>query len=91
MARVIWPASASEQLDQIIAYIEVFDPAAARRIGERLRGAAESLAQFPDRGRPVAGGKRELASVPPYVVRYRVAADQVYILGIRHGARRPLA
>lgn len=87
MAEVVWPDAASEQLDQIIAYIEIFDPTAAARIGERLVALADSLSQFPERGRPVGDGKRELVTVSPYILRYRVSGDQVLILGVRHGAR----
>jgi hypothetical protein len=28
-------------------------------------------------------------AVPPYLIRYRIAGDTVFILRIRHGARRP--
>jgi plasmid stabilization system protein ParE len=45
----------------------------------------DSLQAFPERGRPVAGGLRELPTVPPYIIRYRVAGDAVLILRIRHG------
>ncbi len=55
-----------------------------------LLAAGDSLASFPDRGRPVAGtGLREWTLVYPYIIRYRVAADHVRILRVRHGARRP--
>ena len=33
---------------------------------------------------------RELATIPPYLIRYRVLDDRVLILRVRHGARRPL-
>lgn len=90
MARVIWLEEAVEQLDGIIAYIEQFDPDAARRMAERLISLGESLAAFPHRGRSKAHGVHELATAAPYILRYRVFDDRVMILGVRHSARRPL-
>ena len=84
---MVWTPEAAENLDSIVAYIEAFNPAAAQRMGERLVLMAESLAEFSERGRPTADGKREMTIVPPYVLRYIVAGDQVLILRIRHGAR----
>ena len=34
-----------------------------------------------------AGGLREITTVWPYVLRYRVEQDRVIILRVRHGAR----
>lgn len=70
--RVVWPDSVADQLDQIAAYIEVFDPRAADRVVQRLVALSESLADFPHRGRPADNDARELSTVPPYILRYRV-------------------
>lgn len=56
-------------------------------MGERLIEAADSLAQFPERGRDAGNGRRELVTVWPYILRYRVEAERVVILRVRHGAR----
>lgn len=56
-------------------------------MAQRLWLAGESLAEHPDRGR-VLNGLRELAIVPPYLIRYRVAGDIVQIVRIKHGAQR---
>lgn len=90
MAEVVWLNEAFDQLDLIVAYIAVFDPAAAERIGAELVALGESLSEFPNRGRPTGGGAREMVIVRPYVLRYDVKGDVVTILAIRHGARRPL-
>ncbi len=89
MATIDWSGRAITQLAEIAAYIGQFDPAAASRIAERLIRAADSLSFFPNRGRPVDGGRRELPGIAPYVIRYRVEGERVLILSIRHGARRP--
>jgi toxin ParE1/3/4 len=71
----------------IRSYIDQFNPLAAQRMAARLHAAAEGLADMPERGRPVRGGRPELAIVPPYLILYRVREDMVEILTVRHGAR----
>lgn len=87
MVRVVWPDETLDQLDQIVAYIELFDPNAAARMAARLVDLGESLAQYPHRGRSAGNGTRELVTVPPYILRYTVQDDCVIVAGVRHGAR----
>jgi len=48
------------------------------------------LESFPYRGRVVPGTQLRETTLPyPYIVRYRIAADHVRILRVRHGVRRP--
>jgi len=89
MADVIWRNEALDDLDGIIVYIGQFDPDAADGIGDKLFTLGESLADFPRRGRPAADGTREMVTVPPFVLRYEVDGERVFILPIRHGARQP--
>ena len=91
MAKVTWSSRASEDLDDIAAYIEMFDPDAAERTRGRLKALANSLGHFPNRGRPAPHGTREMVTVRPYILRYRVVRADVLILRVRHTARRPLA
>jgi plasmid stabilization system protein ParE len=87
--RVIWTDEARANLLAIRSYIAQFSPLAAQRFSLKLVAAAEDLAENPDRGRSVGNGRRELALIRPYLIRYRVEADDVFILRIRHAARRP--
>ena len=87
MRQIVWTEEAVAHLEAIVAYVEAFNPAAALRLGERLVAQADSLAEFPDRGRDAGEGRRELTVVRPYVLRYRAEADRVIILRIRHAAR----
>lgn len=87
MRRIVWTNEAVEHLEAIIAYVSAFNPSAAKRLGERLIAVADSLVDFPDRGRDAGGGMREMTTVWPYVLRYRVEPERVIILRIRHGAR----
>ena len=90
MARVVWPDEVKARLDEIHRYIARDNPTAADKVGDRLIALGESLAEFPNRGRPARDGTREMTSVPPYVLRYRVIGDAVVIVGIRHGRQRPV-
>ena len=87
LRKIVWTDEAVGHLEAIVAYISAFNPAAASRFGERLIAVADSLAEFPDRGRDGGDGRREMTTVRPYVLRYRVEADRIIILRIRHSAR----
>ena len=89
MAEVIWTIEALEDLASIRAYIAQFDPDAANRVSDRLLNAGKGLSIFPERGPNTGDGTRKLSIVWPYIIQYRVSGEQVYLLGIRHGARMP--
>jgi toxin ParE1/3/4 len=87
LKKIVWTDEAVEHLEAIVTYVSVHDPAAAERLARRLIELADSLAEFPDRGRDAGDGKREMTTVWPYILRYRVERERVVILRIRHGAR----
>ncbi len=87
--RVTLTATALLELRGIRDYIRQFNPIAADRISDKLIAACDSLAYAPHRGRPIGANRRELLSVWPYIIRYSVGEDEVVILRIRHGKRRP--
>ena len=87
MRRIVWTEEAVANLDSIADYISAFNPAAADRLAARLIEIADSLAEFPDRGREAGESRREMTIVWPYIIRYRVEDDSVIILRIRHGAQ----
>lgn len=87
LRQIVWTEEAVEHLEAIVTYISAFNPAAAARLADRLVEVADSLAEFPDRGRDAGGGRREMTTVWPYILRYRVEGDTVFILRIRHGAQ----
>jgi plasmid stabilization system protein ParE len=89
--QVRFTASAIADLANIRVYIGKFNPAAAGMLAARLITAGRSLADFPDQGRPIGRGRREWPVVAPYVIRYRISGETIFILRIRHGRQRPLA
>ena len=88
VAQVVWTRRALRNLEIIHAYIRQFLPLAAQRMAARLASAAQALADQPDRGRSIGKGRRELTTIPPYLIRYRVDGPVVSILEIRNGARK---
>jgi toxin ParE1/3/4 len=91
LSQVIWTETALDHLEAIQTYIAESNPEAAQRVAARLVEAGNSLTDHPHRGRPVPRTTmRELITAPyPYIIRYRVAGNQVFILRVRHTARRP--
>lgn len=87
MRRIVWSEPAIGDLQSIRNYIGQFNPSAAQRMAERLAAAADSLAEYAERGRLIAYGRRELTIIWPYLLRYRIDGDTVFILRIRHGAQ----
>lgn len=87
MRRIVWTDDAVSHVEAIVTYVAAFDPAASARLAAKLIEVADSLAEFSDRGRDAGGGLREMTTVWPYILRYRVEGDTVIILRIRHGAQ----
>ncbi len=87
--KLLWLRSGSESLRKQQAYIAADNPAAARRVGRRIRQATLRLATFPYSGRlGIVPDTRELI-VPglPYLIVYRVRNETVEILRVFHAAR----
>ena len=89
MRRVIWTDQALADLEAISLYLADFSPRTAARFFIRLKKAGDGLSSFAEKGRPAIHATRELTTVKPYLIRYMVAGDRVYIIRIRHAARRP--
>ena len=94
--RVRWTDPAQTDLLEILGYIAHDNPAAARRVGQRLLSAVRALAEQPRRGRPgrVAGTRELVIPGLPYIAIYRVhepsrsLTGEVEVLRVVHGARR---
>jgi toxin ParE1/3/4 len=85
---VRWSRRALSDIAGVFAYIATDNSPAAERVADRLYAAGESLARFPERGRPARlTGRRELV-VEQYIITYRVRRGEVFILAVEHGAQR---
>lgn len=87
--KVRWLSGATRSLRAAHRYIKADNPAAARKVIERLEMAVERLATHPAMGRlGRRPATRELV-VPgvPYVVVYRVGDGEVQILRVYHTSR----
>ncbi len=82
---------AQADLDLIFTYLDERAPMAARAVKALLERRIASLADFPLAApRTDEPGVRELTILRyPYKVYYEVADEEVWILHIRHTARRP--
>ena len=73
-----------------IDYLYTFNPRAAIYVAAALLDAGNSLEYLPERGRVVLGTNyRELVTAYTYVIRYRIANDEIVITRVRHTARQP--
>jgi toxin ParE1/3/4 len=83
---VRYTAAAVRDLTNIEAYIAQDDPERARALVRTVRACIDHLARFPRMGRPgKRPGTRELILADvPYLAIYRLRADRVEVLRIRH-------
>jgi len=86
---IIFSPQAMRDLRAIRDYIAADNPAAASRMAVELVAACDRLELFPERGRPgLRRGTRELTTVWPYVIVYKVTRQRVDIISIWHGRQR---
>jgi toxin ParE1/3/4 len=80
---------ARSDLAEIHDYIAQENPQAARRVIQIIRKAAEALAQNPQVGKAgrVAGTRELAVGRFPFMLAYRVDAEEVQILSVIHTAR----
>jgi toxin ParE1/3/4 len=89
--RLIWSTQAIEDLRALQSYIEIDNPAAARRIILRIIECVETMIpENPRIGRPgrVPGSRELVVARTPYIVPYRLRRETIEVLGVHHGARR---
>jgi toxin ParE1/3/4 len=76
-------------LIDIRRYIEQEQPAAARRMAQRILASVERLAEHPHLGRPGREPEtRELiVAGTPYIIPYRIYGGRLAILAVLHAAQ----
>ncbi|MFM2397232.1 MAG: hypothetical protein RLZZ144_482 [Pseudomonadota bacterium] len=89
MQHVVWLETASQDLDQILNYIEERNLLAALNLQEAIEYAVSQLPFHPylyRLGR--VHGTRELVVHPNYLIVYRVAISAIEILNIIHARQQ---
>lgn len=87
--RLIWTRHAKENVKEIVRYIGTDDPAAARRVGDRITKRAAILARKPFMGRTGAvSGTRETIPHPSFRIVYQVTGEAVIIMAVVHTSRQ---
>lgn len=88
--RVAWTETAWRDLEHVADYISDDSPGYAAALVRRIRDQARSLAELAERGRIVPElqqpAVRELV-VGSYRLIYEISEEDVYVLGLIHGAR----
>jgi len=87
--KLLYTTRARTDLAEIHDYIGQENPQAARRVVSIIRKAAEALPQNPLVGRAgrVAGTRELAVSRFPFVLAYRIDANEVQILSVIHTSR----
>lgn len=87
---VLVPPKVAAEIEAIGDWIAQDNPAAARRMMERLYRRCLSLDHSPQRGRPYGAGYRAV-NEGRYVILYRIdptpGRDRVVIVAVMHGSR----
>jgi toxin ParE1/3/4 len=90
--RIVWTSSAREDLKAVVTYIKADNPKAAESFGFRLIKEAESVTEFPRRGRMVPEQSDPLIReviCSPYRIVYKLDEQNqiIYVVRIWHSAR----
>ncbi len=90
--KVRWLIGATESLRSVHRHIAIENPEAAGRVVARIERVVIRLADHPLSGRlgRVAGTREVVVPGLPYLIVYRVEAQQVTILRVFHGKREPV-
>ncbi len=87
--RVRWTTPARLQLRAHARYIALNNPAAARRVTQRVRSAVSGLATHPLKGRPgrVLDTRELVVAHTSLIVAYRVTDKVAEVIAVIHGAQ----
>lgn len=88
--KIRWLRMALADLDQLIVYITKDNPKAANKVARKIWETTRMLSDQPAMGRAgrISGTRELVVSGTPYIVPYRVVADEVQILRVIHAARK---
>jgi plasmid stabilization system protein ParE len=84
-------AAARRDIEYLRAWLAARAPNAARHAVRMILATAETLAEFPERGRLIRNNQRELTvrfSSTGYVLRYVIQAERVTLSRVFHSLER---
>jgi addiction module RelE/StbE family toxin len=89
--KVVLAKRAARDIRAIEAYVRNENPQAAKDTIAAMAAAIETLTLHPNSGRKVTAHGVRRFPVPrtPYLAYYRIAGEEVLILHVRDGRRRP--
>jgi plasmid stabilization system protein ParE len=89
--KVRYTPRARDDLEAIVSYIERHSPQGARNVMRAMQKTIELIGQFPHSGR--LAGEQGTRVLPvgryPYLIYWGVEGGEVWIVHMRHTARRP--
>jgi addiction module RelE/StbE family toxin len=88
--QIRWSPAAAEDFSHLIEYIRRDNPQAAQRVAKAIYESANSLRDFPYKGRAgrVEGTRELLLPSLPFLLVYRITKDAVEIANVIHGAQK---
>jgi toxin ParE1/3/4 len=89
---LVYAPRALRDLNSIGAYLVERNSAGAANVLGAIKSSIDTLGFFPQIGRLVddTGHRRVPVLRYPYLIFYRIAGDELFILHIRHTSRRPI-
>lgn len=89
MKPLVWSKRARDQLAAAFEYIAQDNPDAAQRVLDDIVRRAAQLQRFELLGPPAQRGTRSLTVLgTPYVIIYRITANELRIVAVWHSAQR---
>lgn len=87
--RIRYAGGVAKQLAEIVNYIAKDNRQAALAVGSRIEEVIALLSENPHLGRSTTRrNTRVIVAYPyPYLIYYRIKADEVFIMRVRHSAR----
>jgi toxin ParE1/3/4 len=90
--KVVFSRLALAELEEIMAFLVARSPGGAVKVEARIKQVLEMISEQPLGSQEIInrrGVRRAPLVTYPYVIYYRVMTNEIEILRIRHGARRP--
>lgn len=89
--RVVWTPEATDDLENVLAYIAARNPAAAASVAERIDRAVDDIAFFPRAARldRESGCREAVVRGLPLLIIYAVTGDLIEIIAVFHTSRDP--